>query len=107
MFITGQKVVCINDKFPNWALVLYDNLPIKNIVYTIRSASMGRSEIKDEGLDSMVECVTLVELKNGVDPFYKGGVQELQFKAERFRPVQEKKTYQSVKKSEPKQMELL
>ena len=91
MFQNGQRVVCINDSFANWALVLYDNLPRKNVSYTIRSVSMGRSDKDDTGLDSMVESVTLVELKNGIDPHYKGGTQELQFNANRFRPLEEKK----------------
>lgn len=90
-FFTGQRVVCVNDSFPNWALVLYDNLPNKNVTYVIRSTSMGRCDISDGGLDSMVESVTLMELKNGLDPHYKGGEQELQFNANRFRPLVEQK----------------
>lgn len=90
-FLTGQSVICINDSFAAWALVLYDNLPKKNVRYTIRTVSMGRSDAQDTGIDSMVESVTLVEIKNGPDPHYKGGVQELQFNANRFRPIEELK----------------
>jgi hypothetical protein len=32
-----------------------------------------------------------MELKNGLDPHYKGGEQELQFNANRFRPLTEQK----------------
>ncbi len=98
MFFTGQRVVCVNDSFPNWALVLYDNLPRKNVSYVIRSTSMGRCDNQDQGLDSMVESVTLMELKNGLDTYYKGGEQELQFNANRFRPLTEQKV--KIKKEE-------
>jgi hypothetical protein len=97
-FFTGQRVVCINDSFAMWVYELYDNLPRKNVTYVIRSTSMGRCDIRDQGLDSMVESVTLMELKNGLDPHYKGGEQELQFNANRFRPLTEQKT--TKKKSE-------
>ncbi len=87
MFTNGQKVVCVNDKFEGWVIMLYDQLPIKGNTYTIRSTTMGRIDPKDQGIDSMEASVTLEEIKNPNDPHYKGGVQELVFKADRFRPL--------------------
>lgn len=83
-FQSGQEVVCINDDFPWWAYKLYDQLPIKGHTYTVRNCSMGRSEILDVELESMTPCVTLQEIFNPDDPYYKGGKAELRFKEDRF-----------------------
>ena len=43
MFYIGQKVVCINDRFPLQILELTSDLPRKGQIYTIRSIRRGKS----------------------------------------------------------------
>lgn len=86
---TGDEVVCVDDIFDGWAVIMYDSLPIKGFTYTVRDVSMGRTDPKNTGIDSMEMSVTLYELKNGIDPLYTGGEKELGFKAVRFRKLEE------------------
>lgn len=88
--ITGDKVVCVNDNYDPWVVDIYNQLPIKGFVYTVESVSMGRADPLDRGIESMVDAVTLKEVTNPSDPYYKGGVKELQFNSERFRKVKKK-----------------
>ena len=89
---TGQKVVCINDTFTEaWVHVYYKALPKKDQIYTVRDVRMGRENIQDTGLDSMVMTITLEELRNDNDPHYKGGVAELGFNSIRFKELEEVK----------------
>ena len=80
MFITGQKVVCIDGTFPEWARLLYITLPIKDVVYVVRGLAPG------VGLDMEPEiAVYLIGLRNplsNVAPFRERG-----FRCERFRPL--------------------
>lgn len=85
----GQKVVCINDQFDRWVIIMYEELPMKNNVYTIASVSMGRTDPQDIDVNKMEMAVTLNEIKNPIDPHYKGGQQELQFVASRFKVLEE------------------
>ncbi|BET68624.1 hypothetical protein ASA1KI_35420 [Opitutales bacterium ASA1] len=93
----GQKVVCVNDSFPPHVVELYEQLPVKGTIYTIRAASLGREKlavIKDGklvpngGSDASVTVrILLEELHNGPDPFCAS--QELGFNAERFRELEQ------------------
>ena len=83
MFITGQKVVCIDDAFDATAKKLYTALPVAGKVYVVRGMAPGIStNCRDNEL-----AVYLIGLQNpcsGVPPFREFG-----FKAERFRPLEE------------------
>jgi len=85
--IKGQKVVCINDTFPDLYRALYKQLPVKGSTYTIREVFLGREKIVKGG-DSATVGLLLAELHNGPDPFH-AGKQELGFSSERFAPLEE------------------
>jgi hypothetical protein len=85
--IKGQKVVCINDTFPDLIRALYKQLPVKGATYTIREVFLGREKVVKGG-DSATVGLLLVELVNPPDPFHKGE-QELGFTSERFAPLEE------------------
>jgi len=85
--IKGQKVVCINDTFTATIRALYQQLPVKDNIYTIREVFLGREKIVKGG-DSATVGLLLRELKNPADPFHQGQ-QELGFSSERFAPIEE------------------
>ena len=85
--IKGQKVVCINDTFPDLIRALYKQLPVKGTTYTIREVFLGREKIVRGGETATVGLL-LAELKNPPDPFHQGN-QELGFSSERFAPLEE------------------
>lgn len=97
--ITGSKVICVDDSFPEWVLVMYRELPVKDRVYTVRSVGPGRGIpgvirivgdkagiVENGGGDRQPEIqVLLEEIHNGQDPLCAG--RELGFRAERFAMV--------------------
>jgi hypothetical protein len=85
--IKGQKVVCVNDSFPEIVRAIYKELPVKDNIYTIREVFLGREKIVKGG-DSATVGLLLEELTNPPDPFHKGE-QELGFSSERFAPLNE------------------
>ena len=85
--VKGQKVVCINDSFPQFVRAIYKELPVKGNVYTIREVFLGREKIVKGG-DSATVGLLLEELRNPPDPFH-AGQQELGFSSERFAPMEE------------------
>ncbi len=85
--VKGQKVVCVNDTFPASIRALYQQLPVKDNIYTIREVFLGREKIVKGG-DTATVGLLLVEIKNPKDPFHQGE-QELGFTSERFAPLQE------------------
>ncbi len=85
--IKGQKVVCVNDTFTPSIRALYQQLPVKHDVYTIREVFLGREKIVRGGETATVGLL-LEELKNPPDPFHQGN-QELGFSSERFAPLEE------------------
>lgn len=86
--VKGQRVICVNDKFPPLVRALYKQLPVKDNIYTIREVFLGREKIVRAG-DSATVGLLLEELTNPKDPFYKGGDQELGFASDRFAPLEE------------------
>lgn len=78
----GDKVVCVNDKFPPDIGKLYDVLPIKDTTYVVRDIRMGIN-LTMEG-DVSVLLIGLVNPKADS----KAGL-ERGFRADRFRPLQE------------------
>mgnify|MGYP001164700965 CR=1 FL=1 len=97
MFQTGQRVVCIDDRFDPWVYDLYKSLPRKNGIYTVRALGVGRSnptfaidddaKLKITGADFDL-LLLLEELHNPDDP-HSTIQQELGFRAERFAPLEE------------------
>ncbi len=82
----GQKVVCVDDRFPAWAVKIYTDLPKKGVVYTIREVCLRRETIK--GSEAATVALLLHELHNPPDPSHKEH-EELAFKSERFAPLHE------------------
>jgi hypothetical protein len=93
MFTKGQKVVCIDDKFPAAAAqFLFDYFPRKGSVYTVRGVYIGRRNYNNLGSASSEAEVGLLlnELRNRRDPRLLAGLDgELGFNAERFTPLEE------------------
>jgi len=85
--IKGQRVICVNDVFTPSVRALYQQLPVKHDVYTIREVFLGREKIVRGG-DTATVGLLLEELKNPPDPFHQGS-QELGFSSERFAPLEE------------------
>src|SRR5476651_2809479 len=85
--IKGQRVICVNDVFTPSVRALYQQLPVKLDVYTVREVFLGREKIVRGG-DSATVGLLLEELKNPPDPFHTGE-QELGFSSERFAPLNE------------------
>jgi hypothetical protein len=91
--IVGQKVVCVDDKFPLEILKYYTALPKKDSVYVIRQVQIGVNWKMEEG----EVCLYLIGLNNPkstTPPFRERG-----FNAERFRPLDEIKDH--AKEGEP------
>ncbi len=81
--VVGQKVICVDDKFPEWLLKFYTALPKKDVTYVIREVKVGVNHQNDPG----EVCVYLVGVNNPksiVPPFPERG-----FNSERFRPLEE------------------
>jgi hypothetical protein len=85
--VKGQKVVCVNDTFAAPVRSLYQQLPVKDNIYTVREVFLGRERIIHGG-DSATVGLLLEEITNPPDPFHQGQ-QELGFSSERFAPLNE------------------
>ena len=97
MYQNGQRIVCIDDSFDPWVFDLYQSLPKKNSIYTVRTVKSGRSNpqfVVDVDANLSIGgaefdiLVLLEECINGDDP-HSNIKQELGFRAERFAPLQE------------------
>lgn len=81
--IVGQKVVCVDGKFPDAVLELYTALPVEGTVYVIRAVKLGVNWQSEPG----EVCLYLIGLNNpcsNVPPYPERG-----FNSERFRPLEE------------------
>jgi hypothetical protein len=58
MFLPGQKVVCVDDSFPEEIKKFYWKLPINGVIYTIRDLVPGCDVTGADG----EMCVYLVEV---------------------------------------------
>ena len=79
MFMPGQKVACVDDNFPLGIEKLYQALPKKDEIYTVRDLVPGVSLSNTEG----ETAIYLVEL---INPENNHGI-EYGFNAERFAPL--------------------
>ena len=80
MFAPGQKVACVDAKFPLGIEKIYNALPKQDAIYTVRDLVPGVSLQNTEG----ETAIYLVEL---VNPANRHGI-EYGFNAERFAPLQ-------------------
>ncbi len=83
MFLTGQKVVCIDGQFHEATKAIYTALPVQDVVYVVRGMAPGVSVRLEEG-ELAVYLVGLHNPCSSVPPHRERG-----FKAERFRPLEE------------------
>lgn len=87
MFSVGQKVVLVDDKWPDSVLQLYVQLPSLNTVYVIRETRVGVEA--DKLIMDMQRVLTQSLLLCGVfNPCNKIGV-EAGFNSTRFRTLEE------------------
>jgi len=83
--MTGQKVVCVDDQFPEGISKFYDHLPKAGVVYLVRDVSLG---INWKGEPGEV-AITLEGLINPCSN--KRPYPERAFNAERFRPLRDER----------------
>ena len=81
-FGIGDKVVCVDDKFPPDISKLYDALPVKDSTYVVRDIRLGIN-LTLEG-DVSVLLIGLINPKADSKSALERG-----FRADRFRPLQE------------------
>ncbi len=81
-FNIGDKVVCVDDKFPPDIGKLYDALPVKDVTYVVRDIRLGIN-LTLEG-DVSVLLIGLVNPKADSKANLERG-----FRADRFRPLEE------------------
>jgi hypothetical protein len=60
MFEPGQQVVCVDDRFHDWVLAIYNELPCAGNIYTIRDVLPG---IEADG-KTATTAVLLAEIHN-------------------------------------------
>jgi hypothetical protein len=82
MFVKGQRVVCIDDRFKPSVAKLFAALPVKDREYTVREVYLGQEM---PGSDGATCGILLMELLNPVDARKR----ELGFNSERFAPLNE------------------
>ena len=97
MFNVGQKVVLVDDKWPETVRQLYLQLPVVETVYVVRAVRVGvrADELIMDMRRVLEQSILLVSIYN---PTNKLGV-EAGFAASRFRALDELKT-QAVKEEE-------
>lgn len=78
MFHVGQMVVCVDDYVHPRYVVFGEVLPVKGMVYTIRSFDRVDEEL----------CLMLEEIVNA-PRHYRQGFGECSFRPHRFRPVRQ------------------
>ena len=95
-FNLGDKVVCVNDKFPPDIGKLYDALPVKDVTYVVRDIRLGIN-LTLEG-DVSVLLIGLVNPKADSKASLERG-----FRADRFRPLEELQNENSTTVEEKKE----
>ena len=60
MFEPGENVVCIDDKFPQWVVALYKELPKKGTTYVVRDIVAGHNIPEGRKNDIAVLLVGMV-----------------------------------------------
>ena len=98
-FNIGDKVVCVNDKFPPDINKLYDALPVKDTTYVVRDIRLGIN-LTLEG-DVSVLLIGLVNPKADSKANLERG-----FRADRFRPLEELRNEKTASKEVEEKKEL-
>src|SRR5208282_4197460 len=96
-FRVGDKVVCVDDKFPPDINKLYDALPVKDSTYVVRDIRLGIN-LTLEG-DVSVLLIGLVNPNADSKSALERG-----FRADRFRPHQELHEKQTAAVEEKKEL---
>lgn len=96
----GDKVVCVNDKFPPDISKLYEALPVKDSTYVVRDIRLGIN-LTLEG-DVSVLLIGLVNPKADSKSALERG-----FRADRFRPLQELRDENAANQSKKEKKEVL
>src|SRR5471032_2814510 len=99
-FSIGDKVVCVDYKFPPDIGKLYDALPVKDTTYVVRDIRLGIN-LTLEG-DVSVLLIGLVNPKADS----KAGL-ERGFRADRFRPLEEMQNENRESQTDEEKKELL
>jgi hypothetical protein len=99
-FSIGDKVVCVDDKFPPDIGKLYYALPVKDTTYVVRDIRLGIN-LTLEG-DVSVLLIGLVNPKADSKANLERG-----FRADRFRPLEELQNEKRASKTEEETKELL
>jgi hypothetical protein len=99
-FGIGDKVVCVDDKFPPDISKLYDALPVKDSTYVVRDIRLGIN-LTLEG-DVSVLLVGLVNPKADSKANLERG-----FRADRFRPLDEMRSEMTASKEVEEKIETL
>src|SRR5450759_4398066 len=95
-FNLGDKVVCVDDKFPPDIGKLYDALPVKDVTYVVRDIRLGIN-LTLQG-DVSVLLIGLVNPKAECQASLERG-----FRADRFRPLEELQNESSTTVEEKKE----
>ncbi len=99
-FSIGDKVVCVDDKFPPDISKLYDALPVKDSTYVVRDIRLGIN-LTMEG-DVSVLLIGLLNPKADSKANLERG-----FRADRFRPLEELRSEKKESTSVEEKKELL
>jgi hypothetical protein len=99
-FGIGDKVVCVDDKFPPDISKLYDALPVKDTTYVVRDIRLGIN-LTLEG-DVSVLLIGLVNPKADSKSALERG-----FRADRFRPLEELRSEKTASEPAEEKKELL
>jgi len=89
MFKVGQKVVLVDDAWPETVKQLYVSLPVRDIVYVVRAVRVG-VKVDELIMDMRRVLEPSILLMGVVNPANKLGV-EAGFAARRFRSLEELK----------------
>ena len=99
-FSIGDKVVCVDDKFPPDISKLYTALPVKDVTYVVRDIRLGIN-LTMEG-DVSVLLIGLLNPKADSKANLERG-----FRADRFRPLEELRSEKKESTSVEEKKELL
>ena len=99
-FGVGDKVVCVDDKFPPDISELYTALPVKDVTYVVRDIRLGIN-LTLEG-DVSVLLIGLVNPKADSKANLERG-----FRADRFRPLEELQNEKRARQTDEEKKELL
>ena len=99
-FSIGDKVVCVDDKFPPDISKLYDALPVKDSTYVVRDIRLGINLTMEGDVSALL--IGLLNPKADSKANLERG-----FRADRFRPLEELRSEKKESTSVEEKKELL